>query len=199
MTAGDRATADFVVMKIGGGMASIPGALERVCAAVGQVAADHRLVVVPGGGPFADAVRTFDRTYRLPDETAHWMAMLAMDQYAHVLAHRIPGAVLVDEPGEVLEVSRPGRVTVLAPFRWMRAADVLPHSWDVTSDSIAAFVAGALGATRLVLIKPVEAGEVDPGFLSVLPLGLPYSILGWDRIEELSGRLSGSIAAGGWE
>jgi aspartokinase-like uncharacterized kinase len=180
-------------------MTSIPGALERVCTAVGRTAADHRLVVVPGGGPFADAIRTFDRMHRLPDETAHWMAMLAMDQYAHVLAHRIPGAVLVDEPGEVLEVARPGQVTVLAPFRWMRAADVLPHTWDATSDSVAAFVAGALGASRLLLIKPVENGDVDPAFLSVLPLGLPYSILSWDRIEELSGRLSGPIAAGGPE
>ena len=45
-------------------------------------------------------------------------------------------------------------MAVLAPSRWMRAADVLPHDWDATSDSVAAFVAGALDAERLVLIKP---------------------------------------------
>ena len=54
----------------------------------------HRIVVVPGGGPFADAVRDFDRSLGLSPHTAHWMALLAMDQYGHVLADRIPGAVL---------------------------------------------------------------------------------------------------------
>jgi aspartokinase-like uncharacterized kinase len=74
----------------------------------------------------------------------------------------------------------------------MRSADVLPHAWEVTSDSIAAFVAGALDAVRLVLIKPVDnASEpVDPYFASVLPSGLPYSVVGCDRLEELAQRLT---------
>ena len=111
--------------------------------------------MVPGGGPFADAVREFDRSLGLSPDAAHWMAILAMDQYAHVLADRIPGAVLHGGArGGGGERLQSGRVVVLAPSRWMRSADVLPHSWDVTSDSVAAFVAGALDAARLILIKP---------------------------------------------
>jgi hypothetical protein len=74
----------------------------------------------------------------------------------------------------------------------MKSADVLPHCWEVTSDSIAAFVAGALDARRLVLIKPaVDAADpVDPYFFSAMPAGLPYSILSVDRIEELAQELS---------
>ena len=49
--------------------------------------------------------------------------------------------------------SSAGRVPVLAPSRWLREADPLPHSWDVTSDSIAAWVAGQAGASTLVLVK----------------------------------------------
>jgi len=124
------------------------------------------------------------------------MAILGMDQYAHVLADRMAGALLIEEPGEVWEALEGGRPAVLAPTRWMRSADALPHDWNVTSDSIAAFVAGALGAERLVLIKPGEQGAVDPYFKTALPRGLPYLTLSWERLEELPVWLSGQSVAG---
>jgi aspartokinase-like uncharacterized kinase len=179
------------VIKIGGGLAAIPAALERVCRAVEEASRAGCVVVVPGGGPFADAVREFDRQHGLSPTAAHWMALLAMDQYAFVLADRMPGAVLLDDPGSVPEVLAQGRAAVFAPSRWMRSADVLPHSWEVTSDSIAAFIAGALGATRLVLLKPVAEGEVDPCFARTVPAGLPVSIVSWDRVESIYRELSG--------
>ena len=191
MTAAQAAT--LSVIKIGGGIAGIPGALERVCAAVCAAACEHRILVVPGGGTFAEAVRQFDQSFGLSPHAAHWMAILAMDQYAHVLAHRMPGALLIEEPGSVLESSKPGRVTVLAPSRWMRSADVLPHSWEVSSDSIAAFVAGALDAARLILIKPSSdlAEPLDPYFATALPARLPHSVLGCDRLDRLAAILTG--------
>lgn len=180
-----------MVVKVGGSLATIPQALDRVCAELARASADHCLLVVPGGGPFADAVREFERQVGISPDAAHWMAILAMDQYAHVLAERIPGAILVDEPGAVAAAIAPGRLAVLAPSRWMRSADVLPHTWEATSDSIAAFVAGALGAARLVLIKPTAEGEtVDAYFTTALPRGMPYSVLGYDRVEQLPRRLS---------
>ena len=180
------------VIKIGGGLISIPGALDRVCAAVADAARGRRVLVVPGGGPLADAVRELDRSVGLSPDASHCMAVLAMDQYAYVLAERIPGAVMVDEPGAILEVLRLGSIVVLAPSRWMRSADVLPHTWDVTSDSVAAFVAGAVDAVRLILIKPVAAPAVpvDSYFAIALPSGLTHHIVGCDRLEELAERLS---------
>jgi aspartokinase-like uncharacterized kinase len=179
------------VVKIGGGLTAYPGALERVCAAVADASRDHRIVVVPGGGPFADAIREFDRRVGVSPDAAHWMAILAMDQYAHVLAGRIPGAVLVEDPGAIGDALGPGRVAVLAPSRWMRSADVLPHSWAVTSDSIAAFVAGALDAARLVLIKPEAGTPLDAHFAETLPSGMTWLIIGYDRIEQLPQLLTG--------
>jgi aspartokinase-like uncharacterized kinase len=180
------------VIKVGGALAAIPHALDQVCAELSRASRNHRFVVVPGGGPFADAVREFQRRVAISDDTAHWMAILAMDQYAHVLAGRIAGAVLVEEPGAVIETVALGRAVVLAPSRWMRSADVLPHSWDATSDSIAAFVAGALDAARLILVKPATAGEtMDAYFTTALPQGMPYSVIGYDRIEQLRDQLSG--------
>jgi aspartokinase-like uncharacterized kinase len=194
VTGPSRSHDEVSVIKIGGGLTAVPQALDRVCAAVARASREHRVVVVPGGGPFADAVRDFERRVGLSADAAHWMAILAMDQYAHVLAGRIPGAVLVDEPGTIPEAVGLNRVAVLAPSRWMRCADVLPHSWEVTSDSVAAFIAGALDAARLILVKPSDAeleGRVDPYFASTLPSGMSCAVIGYDRIEELSELLSG--------
>jgi 5-(aminomethyl)-3-furanmethanol phosphate kinase len=187
-----RSRRSVTVIKIGGSLARIPDALGRVCSAVGEIARDWPVVVVPGGGPFADAIREFDRTYGLSDEVAHWMAVLAMDQYAEVLASRIPESRLIVEPGCIQEALEQGSCVVLAPSRWMRSADVLPHSWRVTGDSIAAFVAGALDAGQLLLIKPHSdmVEPVDPFFATTLAVGLPYTVIGYDRIEDLPKAMS---------
>ena len=93
MSVGSRLT----VVKVGGGLSSAPGALDAVGTALAAAGRRHRIVVVPGGGPFADAVRDFERRERLSPDAAHWMAILGMDQYAHVLAERIRGAAVVEE------------------------------------------------------------------------------------------------------
>jgi aspartokinase-like uncharacterized kinase len=176
-----------MVIKIGGGLADVPGALGVTCDAVGELGRARRIVVIPGGGAFADGVRSFERKHNLSPDAAHWMAILAMEQYAHVLAERIPGARLVEEPDAVVHSLEEAGVAVLAPYRWMRAADVLPHSWEATSDSVAAFVAGALDADRLILVKPGEplSGDaVDSCFAAVIPAGLPVTITGWERLRE---------------
>jgi 5-(aminomethyl)-3-furanmethanol phosphate kinase len=189
------ASGRLIVVKVGGGLSATPGALEVVGRALAEAGRRHRLLVVPGGGPFADAVRAFDRREGLSADAAHWMAILAMDQYAYVLVERIPGAVLVEEPGAIGAALGGIGVAVLAPSRWLRAADVLPHDWAATSDSAAAFVAGALDAERLVLIKPVSGGSaadlVDTHFALVLPVGLPWSTVGWQEMSELHRLLDG--------
>ena len=154
-----------VVVKIGGGLLGVPGALEAVCARVAAMAEREAVVVVPGGGLFADLVRELDRDLSLSADAAHWMAILAMDALAA------------------------GRAAVLAPSRWLRAADPLPHSWDATSDSVAAFVAGALDARRLVLVKPANVGEegVDRCFAAVVPAGLEVRVEAWDRFAGSAG------------
>lgn len=158
------------VIKVGGGLLRDPTGFERVVAALGAVERGHRILVVPGGGPFANAVREFDRRIPIGPDTAHWMAILGMEQYAHALAQRIARATLVENKSEIAAAIGAEQIPVLAPFRWLRAMDPLPHSWDVTSDSIAAWIADAVGARRLVLIKPA-AGE--PG-VSSMPISCAH-------------------------
>jgi len=100
----------------------------------------------------------------------------------------MPGATVVHDAVEIGAALAAARVPVLAPYRWMLAADVLPHGWQATSDSIAAFVAGALDADRLILLKPVGGALdalVDPCFRDVLPLGLDVVVLAREELGRL--------------
>src|SRR5262245_11339274 len=173
------------------------------------------LVVVPGGGPFADAVRRADRHYRLDDSSSHWMAILAMDQYAYLLTALAPRARLVRSPRQLAA----GRLNVLAVSVWLRDANPLPHSWEVTSDSIAAWVARRLRANRLVLLKDVDGqfdrdpkkpgarlvrhvsraqlvGVVDAHFARTLGARLPCWIVNGARPDRIGAVLKGLPAYG---
>lgn len=177
----------IAVVKVGGGLLADPGSLDMTLAAIETLSRDVSLLVVPGGGPFADIVRDIDRQFGLSDDAAHWMAILGMDQYAQLIASRLTRAKLVNAPSEFENIWRERHIPVLAPYQWMRDADPLPHSWDVTSDSISAWVAGQVGASRLVLVKPPGASGpdiVDPHFNGVLPSRITASIITADRIVE---------------
>ena len=107
------------------------------------------------------------------------MAILAMDQYAHALADHIPNSRVVEDRPGILAAQAEGAIPVLAPYRWLRAADELPHSWDVTSDSLAAYLATLLGARELVLVKALVGGEelADPYFRRALAAGMRWRIV----------------------
>jgi aspartokinase-like uncharacterized kinase len=168
-----------LVIKVGGGLLAHPDDLVDALVAIANAAERLRVVVVPGGGPFADTVRDIDRHLGLTDDEAHWMALLAMDQYAYVLATRLEGSTLVDTREAVLSTLTGARIPVVAPYRWLRDADPLPHSWDITSDSLSAWMAGNLGAEHLLLVKPPDAEEpfVDPYFRFALPRQIPSTVV----------------------
>jgi hypothetical protein len=143
------------VVKLGGsllGGADLPSLVD----ALTELAKHKAVVVVPGGGAFADAVRVSCARHEPGESAAHWMAILAMDQHAHLLAGIAPTARIVQSPEDVAATVARGRLAILAPFAWLRVEDPLPHGWHVTSDSIAAWVAARLAAGRLLLLKSVE-------------------------------------------
>ena len=138
----------LTVVKVGGGVGA--DALEALCAALGELGERHRLLVVPGGAGFADAVRDADRRFELSAEASHRMAILGMEQFGWLLGELIPGS---ERRADLARIGT-GRTTVLLPAAL--ALDALPASWQVTSDSIAAWVATRVGAGRLVLVKGVD-------------------------------------------
>ena len=144
----------LTVVKVGGGRGR-DDALKGLCTALGALGERHPLLVVPGGGDFADAVRDADRRFGLSAETSHRMAILGMEQFGWLLSELIPGAE------RCADLARIGteRTTVLLPAAL--PLDALPASWQVTSDSIAAWVAVQLSARRLVLVKQADGLFAD--------------------------------------
>jgi aspartokinase-like uncharacterized kinase len=121
---------------------------------------------VPGGAGFADAVRDADRRFGLHAHTSHRMAILAMEQFGWLLSDLIRGVPVLLPAGLPL--------------------DELPASWDVTSDSIAAWVAHRVGAERLVLVKAADGLGVDGYFPRALE-GARFEtwVIGPSRLAEL--------------
>ncbi len=117
------------------------------------------LVLVPGGGPFADHIRAMQKPLGYSDEAAHDMAILAMDQLGLVVAERNerfrPSMTIRD----MEQAWNAGLVSVWLPSTMTRGAPDILRSWRVTSDSLAAWLAGRLEAERLLLIKQVA---IDP-------------------------------------
>jgi 5-(aminomethyl)-3-furanmethanol phosphate kinase len=176
----------LTVVKVGGGLGRDAGedALRALCRILGELGERHALLVVPGGGRFADAVREADRRFGVRATTSHRMAILGMEQFGWLLSDLIPGAERCADLARAGGLAV-GRTTVLLPARL--ALDALPASWQVTSDSIAAWVAGQVGADRLVLVK-----EVDGLFAEWPARGQPLARL---TVAELAALRPGGVDA----
>ncbi|MDD1661228.1 MAG: uridylate kinase [Methanomicrobiales archaeon] len=174
-----------IVVKVGGSLFPEAAKIVPVLKKSGRP-----VLVVPGGGPFARLVRSM----HLPDEPAHWMAILAMDQFGWFLAG---GEIPVTH-----EMAVPRQLEILLPYRVLRERDPLPHSWDVTSDTIAAWVASELGLDLLIIksvdgitrggvlisrvTEPFPSDEVDP---CLIPFALSHGV----RTTLLNGRKPGRV------
>ena len=166
-----------VVIKIGG---SLIDQLDRILGTLHR--SGRPVLLVPGGGPFARLVRETGAG----GEPGHWMAVAGMEQMGWYIAAK--GA----SPVTGLQV--PTRREVLLPYTLLRSEDPLPHTWDITSDTISAWVASRLGLP-LILLKSVDGirtggvlqekvvadiptTDVDPGFIRyVLDSSLQVTII----------------------
>jgi aspartokinase-like uncharacterized kinase len=185
------------IVKFGGSLltwAEWPSAFRRWLATQPQ----RRTVLIVGGGGLVDGVRDWDRAHRLNPSDAHWLAIDAMSLTSRLAAHLLPEAHWTDDWATVGVLPlggapppkgrTPTRVLIFDPRPFLQATEPitaggpLPQSWDVTSDSIAARIAGLLGSDELVLLKsclpdpPVAtleaaatAGFVDRGFPTFAP------------------------------
>ncbi len=175
-----------VVAKVGGSL-SRGANLRALCLLLAELGRERRLLVVPGGGPFADTVRESDNRYGLSDDASHWMAILAMDQFGYFLSDLIPRSKPARDAEAARQIALSGRVPVLMPFDLLRRADPLPHSWMVTSDSISAWVAELVRAPKLVLLKSVDGlsdglgrGEGDGRLAALVTL---EQLVRWEGVD----------------
>jgi aspartokinase-like uncharacterized kinase len=146
------------VVKVGGSLYDWPMLGEALRGWLATLP-DQHVLLIPGGGATADAIRDLDRTHRLGDEASHWLALSALSVNARFLQRLLPRARIIAE-AEPEEQARDNRVAVLDPYPYFAAdekrPDHMPHTWQVTSDSLAVRAAVLTGARELVLLKSVD-------------------------------------------
>jgi aspartokinase-like uncharacterized kinase len=150
-----------VIVKVGGSLFDLPDLGVRLEAWLKTL---HRreIILVPGGGAVADAVREMDKIHGLAEEASHWLALRALHLTAHLLLKLAPTTlslvILLDSRLRSATWAQ-GKTPVIDPLAFAGDDEghpgALPHRWDVTSDSLAARVVEVLEAEELVLLKSV--------------------------------------------
>jgi aspartokinase-like uncharacterized kinase len=141
--------AGLTVVKLGGSQAFGPHLKAWLSAIAAEAGA---IVVTPGGGPFADAVRDAQDRMGFDNRAAHAMALMAMAQFGHALQNLEPRLQVSSSRAAIRRALKAREVPVWAPEA-MALAACLPETWELTSDSLAAWLAGELKAAQIVLIK----------------------------------------------
>lgn len=145
------------VVKLGGSLAKSEN-LRRWLNVIATAGAG-KVVLVPGGGPFADAVRNAQQQTEFDDHTAHRMALLAMEQYGLMLCGLQAGLVAAGSTATIRSALEKEEVPVWMPSALVLGEPAIPESWDATSDSLAAWLTARLRASALVLVKSVKVDD----------------------------------------
>jgi len=160
------------------------------------------VVIVPGGGAFADAVRRAQADFGFADADAHRMAILAMHQTGLMLAALNPRLRPVETLAGMKRTLEGSGIPVWLPLRLAEKDKHITADWATTSDGLAARLAERLGRAPVVLVKscriaegtPLAAlgreGVVDPAFVAIVHRAqLPWKVLGAGDEAELAGLL----------
>jgi aspartokinase-like uncharacterized kinase len=206
--------ADAVVVKLGGSLLEaaegVVPPIDPLLAAIGRRTGP--VIVVPGGGAFADVVRSEQRRLGLSDAVAHTMALHAMAQAGLALIDRAPAGhrlVALHDPAHMQAILAQGFVPVWNPIPFARRAEHLGTDWRVTSDSLAAWLAITLGCRSVVLVKSCgipedataddlsKAGIVDDAFPAIVAKGsVPWQVVHHADRDGLRRALGGAAAKG---
>jgi aspartokinase-like uncharacterized kinase len=191
----------LAVVKVGGSLEADPHRRRALLTALADGVLG-RCIVVPGGGTFAGAVRAAQAREGFSDAEAHRRALDAMSDAAGIFRGIEPRLVQSLEPWAE---AAPARARVWNPRRLRAGHPDIPETWDVTSDSLALWLARRLRAPRLLLVKsaplppepadPVRlaaAGILDPAFPR-LAAGYRGTIFCLGRSD--AGRLRDALAA----
>jgi len=181
------------VIKVGGSLGR-GLALGAILRGLARLARTRRILLIPGGGRFADLVRAERKRLGLDEASAHSMALRAMDQYGFLMAALCPRARATGDFAEARRIATAGGVPVFLASSTIERRRRLERTFRLTSDSIAAVVARRIRAKRLVLLKRCQCregdgasraallrlarrGVVDPLFPSLAPPGAEIRIL----------------------
>ncbi|MDP7536973.1 MAG: uridylate kinase [Methylococcales bacterium] len=145
------------VIKLGGSVSKSQELYDWIRAIIDL--SNERIVIVPGGGGFADHVRSLQAYWDFNDSVAHEMAILAMQNMAVCYAGLDSALQVATSLEDINGILLQGRVPVWSPtMSWLDQQNVA-HSWDVTSDSLSVIIARALAAKQLILVKSLRVSK----------------------------------------
>lgn len=124
-------------------------------------------VIILGGGEFANLIREYDDELSFSKETTHWTAIDCMDIIAKLVSDKVESTKLAYSIEEVNKISDEGFTPIFAVSEFLKSEDPFDCSWDVTSDSIAAYISHLLNAKLLIITnvngiytqEPKESGS----------------------------------------
>jgi len=149
----------MIVIKIGGSLVRPDDTLLNTLNRVEQKYQGRAVVIVPGGGAFADQVRMAQEYWRFDDKIAHNMAILAMQQMALMFKGIKDGFAIATSVADIGRLANDKKTVIWSPNILELDNAGIEASWDVTSDSLAAWLAQLLAATELVLLKSPEIDQ----------------------------------------
>ena len=159
------------LLKLGGSLLDVPEMPARLRTVLMKLDGDQPLLIC-GGGPTADVVREWDAVHRLGEERSHWLALESIRLNQRLLLDLLPELELVANRSAAESAWRRDRVPLLDLLSFvsieesvLSAKEQLPHRWDVTSDSLSAWVALRWPASRLVLLKSAELSHEGQEFV----------------------------------
>ncbi len=158
---------DWRVVKLGGSLLTDS---VRLRALLADCVTNTPTAIVPGGGPFADAVRAAQAALGFDDALAHRLALDAMGRMAEIFCHLEPRLTVASSLGAVADTLAEGRAIVWDPAALKAGCPGIPESWEVTSDSLALWLATRLGAQSCILEKSAPVPTADPQALAAAGL-----------------------------
>ncbi|MFX1328553.1 MAG: hypothetical protein ACFE91_10525 [Promethearchaeota archaeon] len=145
------------IFKIGGTILGNSKNLINTIAQLTQLYEDkiiRKMVLIPGGGLLVDFIRHLYEKFHFNDDIAHWMAIYAMDYNGKELKRKFPHLQINNNHKNLEKENR--FISIFLSYKFLKEKDELPHSWEVTSDSITYYIAKTLSMDECFLIKDIQ-------------------------------------------
>ncbi|TFF97468.1 MAG: hypothetical protein EU541_08195 [Promethearchaeota archaeon] len=153
----------LALIKLGGSILEDQGAISSTIGQLNFLLRNRifkNIIIITGGGSYANFIRYIDTKLDLEDDLAHWEAIISMDKNAEDLHQKFPSTLLCENLSDLYNLidkkSTKSNLIIFKPFNYLYESDILPHSWMITSDSIALHFSYKFQLEKCFLIKNID-------------------------------------------
>lgn len=147
-----------IIVKIGGKIIenneNLKSTLEQFKNLIYKKKVIDKVIIIPGGGSYANTIRNLDNKLNIGDDLSHWMAIFAMNCNGMNICQNYEEINCINDINKLKK--NKDSILIFLPLYFLYQKDKLPHSWNVTSDSITIFIAKHLGLKECFLIKDID-------------------------------------------